>query len=239
MKHGFFITGTDTGVGKTHVSVTLLQALADQGLSTAAMKPVASGCHATAQGLRNDDALQLQQAATVQLPYQQVNPYALPTAIAPHLAAQAAGIHIDLKILVEQFNTLAAQAEVIIVEGVGGWLVPLNDQHTTADLARYLGLPLILVVGIRLGCINHALLTVSALRQDKNNPPLLGWVANLIDPDMSAIDANIATLQQHIKAPLLGTLPYIKTSASGDSYEKARPAVMQGGLLDIHQLLCG
>jgi len=236
MKHGFFITGTDTGIGKTHVSRLLLQALAARGLSTAAMKPVASGCQSTAQGLRNDDALQLQQTATIPLPYEQINPYAFAPAIAPHLAAQAAGIQIDIDLLVNGLATLSPQAEAIVVEGVGGWMVPLNEHQTTVDLAQKLGLPLILVVGIRLGCINHALLTLAAIQQDPNNPPLAGWVANGIDPaaDANISVANIATLRQHIDAPLLGTLPYIN---SQDPNEKARPADTQVGLLDIDLLL--
>lgn len=237
MTHGFFITGTDTGVGKTYVSCLLLQALAQHGLSTVAMKPVASGCRPTPQGLRNDDALLLQQAATVTLPYEQVNPYAFQPAIAPHLAAQEANTTIDLQRLTNAFHTLATQAEAIIVEGAGGWLVPLNEQQTIADLARCLQLPIILVVGIRLGCINHALLTLAAIQRDTGNPPLCGWVANCIDPDADAIEANIATLQQHIEAPLLGTLPYVKDSQA--SNEKARAASLQAGLLNIHGLLAG
>jgi len=239
MKHGFFITGTDTGIGKTHVSLTLLQALAAQGLSTAAMKPVASGCQATPRGLRNDDALQLQQAATIPLPYELVNPYALSDAIAPHLAAQAAGIRINIDTLAERFATIATQAEAIVVEGVGGWLVPMNEHQSSADLAQQLGLPLILVVGIRLGCINHALLTLTAIQQDKNNPPLAGWIANIIDPETSAIEANIDTLQQHCDAPLLGTLPYIKNARTDiqNHNAEARPEKTQAGLLDIDLLL--
>lgn len=230
MKHGFFITGTDTGIGKTYASIALLQTLAARGLSTAAMKPIASGCHATTQGFRNDDALQLQQAATIQLPYERLNPYALPAAIAPHLAAQAAGIEIDIALLAEHFNDIATQAEAIIVEGVGGWLVPLNDKQTTADLAQRLGLPLILVVGIRLGCINHALLTLTTIQQDKANPPLAGWIANCMDPEASAIEANIAALQRRITAPLLGTLPYSQNA-------ETRSAGTQAGFLDIDRLL--
>jgi len=232
MKYGFFVTGTDTGIGKTHVSRILLNALAAQGLTTAAMKPVASGCELTAQGWRNQDALQLQQAASIQLGYEQINPYALAPAIAPHLAARATDIEISLETLGRHFGAIAAQAEAVVVEGVGGWLVPLNKQHTVADLAQQLGLPIILVVGIRLGCINHALLTVAALQQDQNNPPLAGWVANIIDPGAGAIDDNIATLQEYINAPLLGALPYIHS-------EKVRPADLQAGLLNIHRLLAG
>lgn len=238
MRHGYFVTGTDTGIGKTHVCLTLLQALAARGLSTVAMKPIASGCQATDLGLRNDDALQLQQAATIALAYEQVNPYALAEAIAPHLAALACGIHIDLESLLLQFNHIAAQADVVIVEGVGGWLVPLSEQHTIADLAAGMALPVILVVGIRLGCINHALLTTSVMRDRNDCPPLAGWVANVIDPDMAAIDENIATLQQYIEAPLLGTLPWNKqTQSQQTSNEETRTADRQTGFLDMDQLL--
>lgn len=236
MKYGYFVTGTDTGIGKTHVCLTLLQALATRGLSTVAMKPVASGCRYTDKGLRNDDALQLQQAATIKLPYEDVNPCALPEAIAPHLTAHTTGTIIDIDSLLQRFNAIAARADVVIVEGIGGWLVPLNDQQTLADLAIRMALPVILVVGIRLGCINHALLTVTAMRNRMDSPPLAGWVANIIDPDTKAIDANIATLQQGIDAPLLGTLAHVKQAQNRDD-EKTRSADSQTGFLDIDRLL--
>lgn len=236
MKFGFFITGTDTSCGKTHVSMVLLYALAKQGLSTAAMKPVASGCQITAHGLRNEDALLLQQTATVAVPYELINPYALRLPIAPHLAAKAEGVTIKLDHLMDNFATLARQAEALVVEGAGGWLVPLNSERNMADLARRFSLPVILVVGIRLGCINHALLTVESLQREKDNPPLCGWVANCIDHDTRNIEGIIATLKENISAPLLGTLPYIDTATQADN-KKARHASIQAGLLNIHPLI--
>jgi dethiobiotin synthetase len=203
---GLFITGTDTGVGKTLVATALLSAYASQGLVTAAMKPVASGCEHTSAGLRNDDALRLQGQATLDIDYSTLNPYAFAPAIAPHIAARQAGISIDLPRLVETYASLAARADVVVVEGAGGWYVPLDAQHSMADLARDLALPVILVVGMRLGCINHALLTAAAIRTE--GLPLTGWVANTIDPDMPCLVENLHTLQQTIHAPCLGVIPH-------------------------------
>ena len=206
MKHGFFITGTDTGVGKTHVSIALLTAFNAQGFSTAAMKPVATGCDDTAQGFRNDDALALQQHASLQLPYEQVNPYAFEPAIAPHLAAARAGQIIDLTRIKHKLDILSQGADVVIVEGVGGWLVPLNHNATIADLAHILKLPVILVVGTRLGCLNHALLSVKSI--EHSGLPFASWVANVIDPGMQCIEENINALRERIGAPWLGTIPW-------------------------------
>lgn len=203
MKHGYFITGTDTGVGKTRIATALLAAFNSRGYSTAAMKPVATGCANTAQGLRNDDALTLQQHASLPLTYEQVNPYAFEPAIAPHLAAAQAGQTIDLMRIKHGLDILAVQADVVIVEGVGGWVVPLNRDTTIADLARMLGLPVVLVVGMRLGCLNHALLSVESIEQ--SGLPFAGWVANVIDPAMQCIEENIAALRERIAAPWLGT----------------------------------
>jgi len=206
MKHGFFITGTDTGVGKTRVSTALLAACNARSLSTAAMKPVATGCANTVQGLRNDDALALQQHVSLPLTYEQINPYAFAPAIAPHLAAAQSGQTIDLDRIKHAFGVLAVRADVVIVEGVGGWLVPLNRDATIADLAQMIGLPVILVVAVRLGCLNHALLTAESIEQ--SDLPFAGWVANVIDPDMQCADENIAALRERIAAPWLGTVPW-------------------------------
>lgn len=206
MKHGYFITGTDTGVGKTRISTALLTAFNARGFSTAAMKPVATGCANTAQGLRNDDALTLQQHASLPLTYEQINPYAFEPPIAPHLAAAQAGQAIDLSHIKHGLDILAAQADVVIVEGVGGWLVPLNADATVADLAYELGLPVILVVGLRLGCLNHALLTVQSIEQ--SSLPFAGWVANVIDPAMQCIEENIQALRERITAPWFGTVQW-------------------------------
>lgn len=204
MKHGYFITGTDTGVGKTRIASALLAAFNSRGYSTAAMKPVATGCVNTAQGLRNDDALALQRHASLPLTYEQVNPYAFEPAIAPHLAAAQAGQTIDLMRIKHGLDNLAVRSDAVIVEGAGGWQVPLNRDTTIADLAHTLGLPVILVVGMRLGCLNHALLSVESIEQ--SGLPLAGWVANVIDPAMQCIEENIATLRERIAAPWLGTM---------------------------------
>lgn len=214
MNNGFFITGTDTEVGKTYASCALLRALSNAGQQVAAMKPIASGCEMTAEGLRNDDALQLMENSDLKLPYELVNPYHFAPAIAPHIAASEAGVTIELKHLKQQFEEISQQADLTIVEGAGGWLVPLDHQHNMADLAEQLGLPIILVVGIRLGCINHALLTAAAIRAQ--GLPLAGWIANRVDPDCARADENILTIQQRIDFPLLGKLPYSPDSRGDD-----------------------
>lgn len=204
---GYFVTGTDTGVGKTVVTLGLMRGLQARGLRVVAMKPVASGCRRTAQGLRNDDALQLQRQGSLPLDYGDVNPYAFEPAIAPHLAAAEAGVRIDPETIRKGFERLAGQADRVCVEGVGGWLVPLNETHTVADLAGVLGLGVILVVGIRLGCLNHALLTAQAIRAAGLG--LAGWVANLPSPGSERIGENIAALEERLAAPRLGTVPYL------------------------------
>ena len=160
-----FVTGTDTGVGKTLVASGLLHGLTRRGLRTAGMKPVATGCVRTAEGLRNDDALCLARNASTTADYAEINPYAFEPAIAPHLAATAAGVRMDLDRIAHAFNGLARRADRIVVEGVGGWRVPINDRDDVADLAVRLGLPVVLVVGVRLGCLNHARLTAAAIAQ--------------------------------------------------------------------------
>ena len=211
MKHKFFITGTDTDVGKTLVAAAFLHAANKQGLSTAAVKPVAAGCEQTEQGLHNSDALILQAAASCQLPYQQINPVALQPAIAPHIAAADAGQRLQASRIAGFCRGVLMQgADFTVVEGAGGWRVPLNERESFADIARELQIPVILVVGMKLGCINHALLTVEAIRRD--GLPLAGWVANRVEPQMNRFEENLATLQQMIPAPLLGTVPYIETA---------------------------
>ena len=202
---GYFITGTDTGVGKTVITLGLMQYLQDQGHRVVAMKPVASGCERTDQGLRNEDALLLQQQASMTLPYEQVNPYTFEPAIAPHLAAAAAGVRIEIDTLEAGCRTLQAGADSICVEGVGGWLVPLNERETVADLAVRLGLGVVLVVGIRLGCLNHALLTARAI--ESTGLTLAGWVANRLPPPADFAQENIAALEARLAAPLLGIVP--------------------------------
>lgn len=207
MNRGWFVTGTDTGVGKTLVSAALLNRLAKDGEQVVGMKPVASGCHNTGSGLRSDDAEMLIAAANVDVDYGDVNPYAFEPAISPHLAAQEAGIKIELENVFKHFELLKQQSESIVVEGVGGWMAPLGHVITNEHLAKTLDLPVILVVGLRLGCINHTLLTARAI--EAAGMVLRGWVANTIDPDMERIEENVATLSQRLTAPLLGRIPHL------------------------------
>lgn len=205
MAQGYFIAGTDTGVGKSRVAAGLLRAFAHSGLRAVGMKPVASGCTPGPDGLRSDDALQLMAAANVTAPYGSINPYAFEPAISPHLAAMQAGTRIELQTILDHYELLSATADVVIVEGAGGWMAPLGRVLTAEHLAKALALPVILVVGLRLGCLNHALLTASAIRAA--GLPLAGWVANTVEPSMSFPDENIETLNQRIDAPLLGRIP--------------------------------
>ncbi len=204
---GYFVTGTDTGVGKTVVTLGLMRRLQDRGHRVAAMKPVASGCVRTARGLRHADALLLQRQASLPLAYHEVNPYAFEPAVAPHLAAAQAGIRIELATIKTGFERLAARADRVCVEGIGGWLVPLNETHTVADLAAELGLGIILVVGIRLGCLNHALLTQAAVQSAGLD--LAGWIANQPPPGCERAGEIIDTLKSRLAAPLLGSVPVL------------------------------
>lgn len=204
----FFVTGTDTGVGKTTVTVKLMQQLAAQGVTVIGMKPVASGCAWVDGRWQNEDVMQLTAAANVSAPAEWVNPYCFQPAIAPHIAAAQAGVQIEIDRIVTAYQQLTALADVVIVEGAGGLLVPLDDAgHTMADLIQALQLPALMVVGMRLGCINHALLTAEVLKQ--RDIALCGWVANRMDPQMTVptqnLDTLIAGLQQ---APVLD-LPFM------------------------------
>ena len=204
---GVFVSGTDTGVGKTVVAVALLQAAAGRGLRVVGMKPVAAGAERSASGrLVNEDVAALVQASNVQAPPELVNPYCFEPAVAPHLAAGSAGVTIDLDRIQQAYGALASRAQLVVVEGAGGLLVPLNDTADFADLVVRLGLPVVLVVGMRLGCLNHALLTEEVMRQ--RGLHLAGWVANRVDPGMVAFDGNLRTLQSRITAPLIGVLPF-------------------------------
>ena len=199
----YFITGTDTGVGKTLISCALLYAFAAQGKKVVGMKPVAAGCDE--DGL-NEDVKKLRAASNILATLGQINPYNFIQPIAPHIAARNAGVRVNLDRIIESCNELTAQAEVVIVEGAGGFQVPLNDTEDSADLAVKLGFPLILVVGMRLGCLNHALLTLRAINDC--GLKCAGWVANVLDAEMAELDANIQALQQRINAPLLGLVPH-------------------------------
>lgn len=199
----YFVTGTDTGAGKTLISCALLHGFAAQGKRVVGMKPVAAGCNDDAQ---HEDVKQLRAASNVLASKGQINPYCFSPAVAPHLAAQFAGVMINLERIATSFSELVRQADAVIVEGAGGFLVPLNEDQDSADLVARLELPIILVVGVRLGCLNHALLTVEAIAA--RGLTLAGWVANIVDGRMAMPDENIAALRQRIVAPLLGVVPY-------------------------------
>lgn len=207
MIKGYFITGTDTGCGKTEITLGLMQLLQGQGKIVLGMKPVASGAASTAEGLRNEDAIRIQAQGSTQAPYSTLNPYIYEPPIAPHLAAAQAGDEIDLNVISSHCMSLATQADYVIVEGVGGWRVPFNKEQSATDLVQMLNLSVILVVGLKLGCINHALLSAESILT--NGARLAGWVANEVEPNMQCRSENIATLQAAISAPCLGTVPYM------------------------------
>lgn len=203
-----FVTGTDTEVGKTLVSAALLHACRARGESVAGMKPVAAGCEKIGGEWRNEDVEALVAASSVAAPRKLVNPYLFTEPIAPHIAAASAGTVISAAHIAACARELGALAQTLVVEGAGGFLVPLNDHEDMGDLARLLGLPVVLVVGMRLGCINHAKLTAEAVRA--RGLTLAGWVANSVDPRMPRYAENLATLRDALPAPLLGALPYFQ-----------------------------
>ena len=210
-KKAFFITGTDTNVGKTLVAAGLLVAAKNKGLTTAALKPVAAGCEKTDSGLRNSDALLLQSVITQKLDYDQINPYALEAAIAPHIAAHQENRSLRVDRLSGICRGVLSSANFTLVEGAGGWRVPLNAYETLADLAKNLGLPIILVVGVRLGCINHALLTFEAITRD--GLAVAGWVANCVDAEMPVLQENIDSLRARLPVPCLGVVPFLNEAS--------------------------
>jgi dethiobiotin synthetase len=201
-----FVTGTDTGVGKTRVAAALCRGLAARGNRVAAMKPVASGCTLTPEGLRNEDAVLLLAAMNVRARYSDVNPYAFAPAIAPHIAAREAAVDIDFSVLDRAYERLRMQSQALIVEGAGGWLAPLDSSRAFADLAVHWRMDVVLVVGMRLGCLNHALLTAESI--ERRGLRLRGWVANSIDPKFERLTENISSLESRISAPCLGIFPF-------------------------------
>ncbi|HSR66087.1 MAG TPA: dethiobiotin synthase, partial [Xanthomonadaceae bacterium] len=204
--HGFFVTGTDTGIGKTRAATVLLHALRARGLRAVGMKPLASGCERTPEGWRNEDALALQAASDPRPRYADVNPYALPNPLAPQLAARDAGVDVQLAPILAAHARLQAQADAVVVEGVGGWAAPLADALMQADLVRALDVPVVLVVGLRLGCLNHAFLSARAIAADGCR--LAGWIGNAIDPDMARAGDNLRLLAGGLPAPCWGVLPH-------------------------------
>ena len=207
MSKSYFITGTDTNVGKTYVATGMLSAASRLGLSTSGFKPVAAGCELTADGLRNNDAMELLAQTSLPVSYQQINPVALEPSIAPHIAAAEIGRCLSVDRLVGFYRGLMLQRpQFSVIEGAGGWRVPLNDHETFSDLAKAVKLPVILVVGMDLGCINHALLTSEAIKND--GLVLAGWVANQVVPKMDRYKENVATLKRWIRSPMIGELIY-------------------------------
>ncbi|MCB1960063.1 MAG: dethiobiotin synthase [Rhodocyclaceae bacterium] len=206
MTRAWFVAGTDTGIGKTFVTCALLHAARDAGLRAVGMKPVAAGADCIDGEWINEDAARLRAAGNVDVPLNELNPLCLRAAIAPHIAAEEEGVRIDSAPILSAFARLQASAEVVLVEGVGGFCVPLGPDHDTADLAVELALPVILVVGLRLGCINHALLTAEAIRA--RGLKLAGWIANQVDPHMLRVDENIAALDARLGAPRLGRIAF-------------------------------
>lgn len=204
-----FITGTDTDVGKTLVTSCLINNFQQAKYSVTAIKPIAAGCNWLDGQLKNSDALILQQLVDQPISYERVNPVALESPIAPHIAAENENLHLSVQSLQTQCDLSQHQTDILLVEGAGGWLVPLNDNETLADFAIAESLDIILVVGMKLGCINHAMLTAQTVRASGLN--IVAWVANMIDPDMSVVDENIETIKQKIEAPLIAIIPYIKS----------------------------
>lgn len=216
---GFFVTGTDTGVGKTVVATALTRGMVARGLRVAVMKPVASGSDPTAEGLRNSDALALMAAANVAAPYEVVNPYCFLPPISPHIAAREARVTMDLAFLRSRCDSLAAASDCVIVEGAGGWLAPVSESATMADLAAALELPVLLVVGLRLGCLSHALLTRESLAA--HGAAFGGWIANAVDPHFERAADNLATLIARLGAPPLAYVPFLERGAAAPDLSEA------------------
>ncbi|MCF7354541.1 dethiobiotin synthase [Vibrio sp. CK2-1] len=207
MSHCVFITGTDTEVGKTLVSQALIKAFAQRDYQVSGFKPIAAGCEVSEQGLVNEDALALQKASNVELSYAEVNPFALLLPTSPHIAAKRESVIIDFKLLDKSLDQHKVKSDIVVVEGAGGWKVPVSDSEFLSTWVKQQKLPIIIVVGIRLGCLNHALLTFESIRND--GLEVVGWVANRVDPDFGCYDENVAFLERHIAAPKLAEIPYL------------------------------
>ena len=203
---GCFVAGTDTEIGKTLVAAALLHAARHRGMRAVGMKPIAAGCERLGDLLVNEDIEAHLEASSPGFTREALNVYLFEPPIAPHVAASEAGVAIDIERIVQQLDRLVQQSDYVVVEGAGGWLVPISRTQTFADLATRLGLPVVLVVGMRLGCINHALLTAASIAA--SGLPLAGWVANCIDPHMARFDENLAALRERLPAPLLGVAPF-------------------------------
>lgn len=213
MTPGIFVTGTDTGVGKTLVATGLLRLAASRGMRAVGLKPIASGADQTPDGLRNQDALSLAAASAVPLPYRLTNPLCFAPAVAPHLAAAEAGLPVSLPGLADWYAHATAAADLAIVEGAGGWRVPLHPEGFLSDLPELLGLDVVLVVGLRLGCLNHARLTFEAIAH-AGRCRLVGWIGNRIDPEFARLEGNLATLTRLLGSPPLAVVPPLATPAA-------------------------
>lgn len=225
MTRAVFIAGTDTGIGKTFVSCVLLHALRAAGLRASGMKPVASGCTATPQGLRNDDALALIAASDPEPAYADCNPFAFLEPISPHIAAAAMGTDVSLAPIQTAHARLAADTDVVVVEGVGGWLAPLSESLLASAIPRALKIPVILVVGLKLGCLNHAQLSARAIVAD--GCELIGWIGNRVDPAMQCVEENIATLRSLVPAPCLGVIDHGSTVANATAALQSAVAALR------------
>jgi dethiobiotin synthetase len=208
MKRGIFITGTDTGAGKTVVAAGLVRLLAGQGRRVIGLKPIASGAARTPTGLRNADALTLAAESSVEVPYAVTNPYCFEPAIAPHLAAAEAGVPVPMTALMRWYQEAGIDAEIAIVEGAGGWRVPLHPEGFLSDLPEQLGLGVVLVVGLRLGCLNHARLTLEAIERS-GRCRFVGWIGCQVDPDFARLDVNLDTLARLLGQPALAVVPHL------------------------------
>lgn len=214
MKYSCFVAGTDTEIGKTTITLALMEFYKQKGFKVAAMKPVASGAEETAGGLRNNDALLLQKHSSKDYAYEQINPYPLIRPVSPYIAAKQQKVIIREKEIMCAFQSLQANTDLVIMEGLGGWRMPLDDSLQMSDLVRKLQIPVFLVVGLRLGCINHALLTVESIAKDGVN--LAGWFANRIDPDYESADETVGLLCKRINAPLMGVVPWFAVPEESD-----------------------
>ncbi|KAA0015780.1 dethiobiotin synthase [Salinicola corii] len=234
--NAYFVTGTDTDAGKTVIATGLMAAARRRGLAVAGGKPVASGCEPSPQGLRNADALAIQTQCHPALPYEVINPFAFEPAIAPHIAAREAGVALSLSSLkIPMRSLLAHGADFTLIEGAGGWRVPLNDKESLSDLAIELALPVVLVVGVRLGAINHARLTLEAIHRD--GVRVAGWVANVVDPELPRRQQNLDSLVEWLSeqggAPCLGTVPWLEKAP----WLQAPSAERVADFLDVEPLL--
>jgi dethiobiotin synthetase len=229
MTHGIFVTGTDTGVGKTVVAAGLVRLAARFGRRVVGLKPIASGAGSTPDGLRNEDALALATESSVQLPYGLTNPLCFEPAIAPHIAAAEAGVAISLPDLTRWYGRAAAGADLAIVEGAGGWRVPLHPEGFLSDLPEQLGLDVLLVVGLRLGCLNHARLTLEAIERS-GRCRYVGWIGNSIDPGFARRDENLATLARLLGAPPLAVIPPLPAATAAAALGFLQPPALAQAL---------